>query len=112
MSKRNLSPLPSSTSQQAAACFGRTLGIPVPSATTRISSDASTTEDGAYTIDEAGIAANSITRNPGAMVVLPNENEWYKAAYYDVGSAAYRAFPTDSDLPTDCKPPSGYLNLR
>ena len=37
MSKRNFSPLPSSTSQHAAACFGRTLGMPVPSATTRIS---------------------------------------------------------------------------
>ena len=29
MSKRNFSPLPSSTSQHAAACFGRTLGMPV-----------------------------------------------------------------------------------
>ena len=29
--------------------------------------DATTTEDGAYTITPAGIAANSIVRNPGAL---------------------------------------------
>ena len=37
-SKMNLSPFPSSTSQQLAACFGRAVGIPVPQATIRISS--------------------------------------------------------------------------
>ena len=42
-----------------------------------------TTEDGAYTITPAGIAANSIARNPGARFALPSEDEWYKAAYYD-----------------------------
>ena len=42
-----------------------------------------TTEDGAYTITPAGIAANSITRNPGANVFLTSEDEWYKAAFFD-----------------------------
>ena len=46
MSKRNLSPFPSSTNQQAAACFGRALGIPVPHAITRISSGARSSEPG------------------------------------------------------------------
>jgi formylglycine-generating enzyme required for sulfatase activity len=45
--------------------------------------DASTTEDGAYmlngVIDDA-LAA--VTRNAGARWWLPNENEWYKAAYH------------------------------
>ncbi len=45
------------------------------------------TETGAYTLgvlDAQGvpIAGASIMRNPGAVYFLPNENEWYKAAYY------------------------------
>ena len=48
-----------------------------------------TTEDGAYTLngvmaDNIRIAKNSINPNTGEAVKywLPNENEWYKAAYY------------------------------
>jgi hypothetical protein len=37
ISKRNLSPLPSSTRKQAAAWLGRAVGMPVPHAMTRIS---------------------------------------------------------------------------
>ncbi len=43
------------------------------------------TETGAYTILGGTVdPANgmSITRNPGATWFLPNEDEWYKAAYY------------------------------
>ena len=40
MSKMNLSPLPSSTRKHAAACLSRGWGMPVPQATTRISSEA------------------------------------------------------------------------
>jgi formylglycine-generating enzyme required for sulfatase activity len=36
------------------------------------------TETGAYTM-----SGNPVTRNEGATVFLPTENEWYKAAYYD-----------------------------
>lgn len=42
--------------------------------------NAATTEGGSYTF------VNSTTvgaRNPGATIVLTNESEWYKAAYYD-----------------------------
>ena len=38
ISKMNLSPFPSSSSQHDAACFGRAVGMPVPQATNRISS--------------------------------------------------------------------------
>ena len=41
---------------------------------------AGSTETGAYTLSAiTGI----ITKNVGATVYLPSENEWYKAAYYD-----------------------------
>ncbi|MCI0635912.1 MAG: SUMF1/EgtB/PvdO family nonheme iron enzyme, partial [Actinobacteria bacterium] len=67
--------------------------------------DANTTEDGAYTIDAAGIAANSIARNPAARARLPSEDEWYKAAYFDVAAGAYRDYPAGSDSPMLCLPP-------
>jgi sulfatase modifying factor 1 len=37
-------------------------------------------ETGTYTL--SGVTG-LITKNPGATVYLPSENEWYKAAYYD-----------------------------
>lgn len=48
-----------------------------------------TTEDGAYDLD--GMIVNDSpawTRKAGAKWFLPNENEWYKAAFYDPRSAA------------------------
>lgn len=41
-----------------------------------------TTEDGAYTLTAAGVANNTVVRNPGAQWFVPSDNEWYKAAYY------------------------------
>lgn len=41
-----------------------------------------TTERGAYTLDGATSGNLTITRNPGAKFWIPNENEWYKAAYH------------------------------
>jgi formylglycine-generating enzyme required for sulfatase activity len=45
----------------------------------------STTEDGLYTLNGAITDAQllAVTRNAGAGYVIPTENEWYKAAYYD-----------------------------
>jgi sulfatase modifying factor 1 len=60
------------------------------------------TETGAYTLSgNTGI----ITKNVGATVWLPSENEWYKAAYYDPTPGAsgnnYWLYPTQSDtVPT------------
>lgn len=41
-----------------------------------------TTEDGAYTLNGA-VSGVSFSKNVGATVWIPSENEWYKAAYYD-----------------------------
>ena len=57
------------------------------------------TETGAYTLSgNTGI----ITKNSGANVWLPSEDEWYKAAYYDPTSGAgggdnYWLYATQSD---------------
>jgi formylglycine-generating enzyme required for sulfatase activity len=55
-----------------------------PARRTRLTSDqdATSTEDGAYTL----LGANNdevIRRNPGAKYYLPDQDEWHKAAYYD-----------------------------
>jgi len=69
-----------------------------------------TTEDGAYTITELGIANSSVARNPTATVFLTSEDEWYKAAYYDAVSQAYFAFPAGSDTQTTCAAPGATAN--
>ena len=69
------------------------------------------TETGAYTIlGGTPTPSNglSITRNAGAMVFLPNENEWYKAAFYNPATSSYFQYPTSSDTaPTAEAPPGG-----
>jgi formylglycine-generating enzyme required for sulfatase activity len=47
------------------------------------------TEAGSYTITENGILRNFITRNEEPDVVLPSEDEWYKAAFYDSAARGY-----------------------
>ena len=66
-------------------------------------------ETGAYTL--SGVTG-LITKNPGATVYLPSENEWYKAAYYDPTTGAgggdnYWAYPTQSDT----APTAGTANI-
>ena len=63
---------------------------------------AATTEDGAYTLTPAAIAANSVLRNAAASVFLPSENEWYKAAYYDPIAGLYYDYPTGTNDETRC----------
>ncbi|MFZ5831775.1 MAG: SUMF1/EgtB/PvdO family nonheme iron enzyme [Planctomycetota bacterium] len=61
-----------------------------------------TTEDGVYDIS-LGLGA---TRQEGATYVLPNDNEWYKAAYYQgpEGTTGYYDYATGSDaLPKAAK---------
>ncbi len=69
---------------------------------TGVQSDA-TTEDGAYDISLGG----DVTRKPGALVALPSEDEWYKAAYYKGGGtdAGYWTYATQSDDLPDNNPP-------
>ncbi|NBV50701.1 hypothetical protein EBR78_05730 [bacterium] len=60
---------------------------------------ASTTEDGAYTLNGAN-GPTPILRNPGAKFSISSEDEWYKAAYYKGGGldAGYWDYPFQSDL--------------
>ena len=65
--------------------------------------DASTTEDGAYDMS----VGENVVRKAGAKFWLPNEDEWYKAAYYKEGGldAGYYDYATSSDVtPTAAKP--------
>lgn len=68
--------------------------------------NSSTTENGAYDMS----LGSSVVRQQGAEVWLPNENEWYKAAYYKGGNtnAGYWDYATQSDTcPTKELPPGG-----
>jgi autotransporter-associated beta strand protein len=61
------------------------------------------TETGAYTLVGGQTSGIAPTKNPGALVYIPTENEWYKAAYYKGGSssAGYWDYATQSDtVPT------------
>jgi len=59
-----------------------------------------TTETGSYTLTGASIIS---ARQTNATWVIPNENEWYKAAYYQPSGAGgptdeYWLYPSQSDL--------------
>jgi len=75
--------------------------------------NASTTENGAYTLNGAtsSSALMGINRNAGATYFIPSENEWYKAAYYDPtkpGGAGYWTYPTKSNTaPINTLPDTG-----
>jgi formylglycine-generating enzyme required for sulfatase activity len=77
--------------------------------------DASTTEDGAYTMTTEGMLNNSIARNPNARFWLPIDDEWYKAAYHqpaDLGGdpTDYWLYPTRSNDTPFSEPPPGGVN--
>ncbi len=66
--------------------------------------DAGLTEDGAYDLNGAmsDVALIAVTREADWKWSIPNEDEWYKAAYYDpnkLGGAGYWDYPTKSDDP-------------
>ncbi|NLE39417.1 MAG: formylglycine-generating enzyme family protein [Pirellulaceae bacterium] len=66
------------------------------------------TEDGVYTLTTATMADNTVTRNPGAKYFIPNQDEWYKAAYHDAANGTYYTFPTSSnDQPANLLPDPG-----
>lgn len=74
------------------------------------------TETGAYTLgplDPNGRPLNpaAVTRNPGAQVFLPSENEWYKAAYYNPDTESYFRFATGTNTIPIWGPPSGDPNI-
>ena len=71
------------------------------------------TESGAYTLlggTSTPSNGNAVTRTAGATIVLPSENEWYKAAYYDASSSSYFDYPAGTNTPTTCSVPTGAAN--
>jgi formylglycine-generating enzyme len=75
----------------------------------------STTEDGSYYLNGATTydALMAVTRKAGARWVLPTENEWYKAAYYDPGKpggAGYWDYPTRSNTVPSNEGADGYTD--
>jgi PEP-CTERM putative exosortase interaction domain len=69
---------------------------------------------GPYTTSPYGNAIPSngttVTRNTGASIFLPTENEWYKAAYFNPITASYFDYPTSSDTQPVCATPTASAN--
>jgi len=53
------------------------------------------TETGSYDLTSGDTMA--VTRSSGAVYALPSEDEWYKAAFYNVAGSDYYLFPTRSN---------------
>jgi len=71
------------------------------------------TENGSYTLlggTPTPSNGATVTRNAGAQIVLPSEDEWYKAAYYDPASSTYFDYPAGSNVPTACGAPTSGPN--
>jgi len=73
--------------------------------------DSTTTEDGAYTFT----GATSVSaRNVGATIFLPNEDEWYKAAYFDPAASVYYDiyydYPAGTNAQITCATPGATAN--
>src|SRR5262249_31364567 len=71
------------------------------------------TESGSYTLlggTPTPSNGTTVSRNPGAIIVLTSESEWYKAAYYDPSSATYFDYPASSDTQTTCARPTATAN--
>jgi formylglycine-generating enzyme required for sulfatase activity len=78
--------------------------------------DASTTEDGAYTLNGAitDNALIAVTRNAGAKWFLPTEDEWYKAAYYKNNGQTgdYWYYATQSNQAPNSDQPPGDPSIQ
>ncbi len=57
--------------------------------------NSSTTENGAYPLN--GALGGVIVKNQDAKYYIPTENEWYKAAYFDISTNRYWDYATQSD---------------
>lgn len=83
--------------------------------------NATTTENGAYALNGyTGSDGTGVFRNSGAKFYLPNDDQWFKAAYYKGGgtNAGYWTFATQSniipvsELPPGRNEPPGSANYR
>jgi formylglycine-generating enzyme len=72
----------------------------------------STTEDGSYYLNGAitDTQLNAVTRKGTATWVIPTENEWYKAAYYNPNTTSYYQFPFSSNTAPTSAPPGNTPN--
>jgi formylglycine-generating enzyme len=71
------------------------------------------TETGSYTLlGGSAFPSNgdTVTRNAGARIFLPSEDEWYKAAYYDAVSTSFFDYPAGTNTPTVCSAPTATAN--
>jgi formylglycine-generating enzyme required for sulfatase activity len=71
------------------------------------------TESGAYTLvggTPTPSNGQTISRNAGAAVFIPNEDEWIKAGYYLPGTNIYFQFPTTTNTPPVSSPPTDVVN--
>lgn len=71
------------------------------------------TETGAYTLlgaTETPSNGSTVVRNPDAEVVVPTQDEWFKAAYYDADLGVYYDYPTGSDDAPTCSSPTDLPN--
>jgi hypothetical protein len=71
------------------------------------------TESGAYTLlGGTPIPSNSmeVTRNPGAQVFIPSQDEWIKAGHFLPGVNIYFEYPTSSNTPPTSSPPTNVVN--
>ncbi len=71
------------------------------------------TETGAYTLlGRTATPSNglTVTRNAGANIFLPSENEWFKAAFWDPATQSFLDFPAGSNSPTACAAPGATPN--
>ncbi len=66
------------------------------------------TETGAYTLN--GATSGIITKNSGAQVYIPTEDEWYKAAYYNGANSTYSLYPNGQNSITTAD--ANYLTVH
>jgi formylglycine-generating enzyme required for sulfatase activity len=70
----------------------------------------SDTETGSYSMLGEAVPSNGpVTRNAGAWIVVPSEDEWYKAAYFN-GVDNYFNYPAGSSVATQCVMPTATAN--
>ena len=67
-----------------------------------------TTTQALWVQGEAGYDSNNPFRNKRAKYVIPNENEWYKAAYYNPADGSYNEYATGDFIPVSFKSANTY----
>lgn len=64
------------------------------------------TETGSYTLTSEGMANNTVTRNANATWVIPSEDEWYKAAYYNAELETYTMYAAGTGVLPEAATPN------